>query len=134
MTFAIGPTGIWQGEPEELAAHHCFDPGVAAWIRNFLPQSVPVFDLGCGLGGYVTVLRNAGFDAVGIDGKAYAPHVYGFDLTLSLPRWVHGNVLCLEVAEHIPSWAERSFLRNVVRACTDHAYPVASHNVGVTRG
>jgi hypothetical protein len=100
-------------------------------------NSVPVIDLGCGHNFYVSVLRYAGYDAVGVDMVDLGSnHFIESDITKSF-RQVAGrntdaqligikksngvelffpkkhNVISLEVGEHLPPDKSDAYLDNV---------------------
>lgn len=91
-------------------------------IMEFFPDDVPVYDLGCGHNFYVTVLQYFGYDAWGIDstdlGSRYFTQqdltkplkFYGYGVTREK---VSGNVISLEVGEHIPEELASVYLDNV---------------------
>ncbi len=114
--FTISPTGYWQGP--HVHAYHTTDRGLGEWMASFLNPSRHVTDLGCGTGGYLSILSRAGFmHLLGIEGEVPATRHFGNiqqgDLTKPLGLKPHGAVICLEVAEHIPPEHEKAFLDNV---------------------
>lgn len=85
-----------------------------------LDKSRPVYDMGCNRGYYIDRLTNAGFDCWGFEGTPGMnhPRIKTADLTEPLPHpEKRGTVLCLEVAEHIPSAREDAFLKNLCDYC-----------------
>lgn len=120
----IASTGYWGGS-DAHEHHNCSKP-LANWIANYLgdQKDTRVYDFGCGVGAYLEVLHTSGFrNLLGFEGDP--PQVRRFkgikqhDLTkpLVLPPEDQGNVVCLEVAEHIPAEFEDVFLDNVTGAC-----------------
>ena len=82
-----------------------------------------IWDMGAGRGHYVQYLRERGVVADGMEGAVgIVPlskgHLYQRDLTqpLSAPCELRDWVMCLEVAEHIPTHLENVFLSNL--ACS----------------
>lgn len=116
---AISSTGYWTGP--NVSAHHAVDPGLAKWIAGYLDKGRLVRDLGCGTGGYLKVLADAGFTAlVGYDGEVPRQRLFGnvqqCDLTAK-HDWVCPNdAIFLEVAEHVPAQYESVLLDNVAGA------------------
>lgn len=117
----IHPTGFWAGATAHL--HHGWSPPLAAWIATYLrgQEDVPVHDFGCGLGNYSCVLADAGFDRVtGYEGevpvRAAFDHILARNLTEPLNVPYKGNVVCLEVAEHIPAFYEDTLLATITNA------------------
>lgn len=108
----ISSTGYWTGERT-----HRHSPKLANWISEFLgnEKDVPVIDMGCGLGDYLVHLQNKGFKALlGIEGeksnKVNFKNIINQDLTVpfDLTKEYKGNVISLEVGEHIPKQYQKS--------------------------
>lgn len=114
----IAPTGFWYGP--EAAAHHACDKGLAEWLAGYLDPKRQVYDFGCGLGTYLAVLRDHGFRfLVGYDGAVLPRRDFGTVLPQDLTqpfRVVPGDVVCLEVAEHVPAEFESTLLDNICGA------------------
>lgn len=117
---AIHPHGYWGRDNAHHA--HMSDEGIADWLPSFLDRSQRTHDLGCGLGTYLRALHRAGFESLtGYEGDPPAVRdwaaIVRHDLTvpLDVPR---GNVICLEVAEHVPAEHEAQLLDNIDRACS----------------
>jgi SAM-dependent methyltransferase len=117
---AITETGVWTGDSKVIADHHACDMGLANWLADYLDPERQVYDLGCGLGTYLSVLRQCGFKfLIGYDGEVNPRRDFGtvFQQDLTKPFSVKpGDVICLEVAEHIPARFEGVFLDNVCGA------------------
>ncbi len=124
----ISPTGYWNGETAHI--HHVHSEPLANWIVEFLKdkdqQNNTIYDLGCGEGHYINALEEEGFfKIVGIEGDIPKTAVSNFieqhDLTTPLPAYFKpGNVLSLEVAEHIPTKYQSNFLDNIVKLCNGY--------------
>ena len=120
----IAPTGYWLGDTAH-SHHDCCQP-LALWIaRLFIrraQQNTPVYDFGCGMGAYLRVLSGWGFTKVmGFEGEPPLGHredVRKQDLTKRFDVPERGNVICLEVAEHIPAEFESMLVDNIDRACS----------------
>lgn len=100
----IQPTGIWE---QDIADNgHLFSYYLARWIAAYLPKDKPVFDLGCGKGTYCAYLYDRGFSNVkGVEGYPLNNFEWSDIIIqdLSQPFYLgKGNVICLEVIEHIP--------------------------------
>lgn len=118
----ISPTGIWS-EEEAIAKNYphserlCF-----RLIFELFDRNKWVIDLGCGDGYYLNKLWDAGFRNIcGIDGYQgnKSPLVEIADLTKELEILMNtrGQVLSLEVGEHIPQQYEQIFIDNLCRHC-----------------
>jgi len=111
--------GIWS--LDEAANRHQFCFNLARLLPEFFDPQYPVIDLGCGLGGYAAWLAAAGYAVQAFDGT------YGLDAlpltcfhpiqTLDLARPIEnklaGQVLCLEVGEHVHPEHERILFDNL---------------------
>ena len=108
--------GIWS--QEEADSGHLFSNYLAEIFAGTLASHIRVYDVGCGNGAYVKYLEDAGFESViGIEGSQlenFKTHnIIIQDLTMPFELQTKGNVICLEVAEHIPAQYEDVFLKNV---------------------
>jgi hypothetical protein len=93
---------------------------ICDFLAGFFTPSVPLIDIGAGLGYYSKCMVRRGFQCVAIDGSEAAAAIGAFpihvcDLTIpqDLPK---GQVLCLEVGEHIPAKYEDTFLGNLLHS------------------
>lgn len=115
----IGKTGIWS---EDEAWTHAFSESVAEYISNYFESNKRVIDLGCGRGTYLGHLWANGFsDLLGVEGSGLQEfdfdHIIKHDL--STPLVIRdGNVISIEVFEHIPKKYEKVFVENIVRCCS----------------
>ena len=124
----IAATGYWDGRDAHL--HHAHSAPLAAWIAGYLhnEKDRPLYDFGCGTGAYLQILREHGFThLVGFEGDppkcavcTEPVRIYQQDLTRAFMVPKPGNVVCLEVGEHIPAELESVFLDNLTRACDRH--------------
>lgn len=117
----IGKTGIWS---EDEAWTHAFSYYTAKYIGDYFEKDIPVIDLGCGKGTYIKYLWDRGFTEVsGIEGSELSdmdiPFVTVADLSKPLERngW-SGNVISIEVFEHIPKEHEAQFVENICNCCS----------------
>lgn len=111
-------TGIWSKKEADL--YHQSSPKLAEWIKNYLDPEFPVYDFGCGNGYYLGELEKSGFLCYGFEGTAMkylCNHVKLCDLTKPQTVTHRGSVLSLEVGEHLPIWAEQTFLDTITNAC-----------------
>ena len=119
----IAETGYWNAETAHI--HHVHSPELSKWICNFFgDKKERIFDMGCGLGHYLKDLQDAGFtNLVGFEGdppvnKVFM-NIWRYDLTkpMSIISIEKGNVISLEVGEHIPSEFMDTYLDNVTNHC-----------------
>lgn len=115
------PTGAW--EKSEIDGQHVFSYRLAEFIAKLLPKNEPLFDLGCGTGAYSKYFRDIGFTNItAIEGsdleELFETPVEVFDLTEPMVVENPGNVVCLEVAEHVPGEYMDILLDNIDKCCS----------------
>jgi len=102
--MGIKNTGIWEQDIADTG--HIFSYYLARWIAKYLPTEYIVYDFGCGLGTYCQYLTDRGFKkVVGAEGYPLNNFEYDKILIQDISKPFHfgrGNVMCLEVIEHIP--------------------------------
>lgn len=113
-------TGAW--EKSEVEGQHAFSYRLAEYVSKLLPKNEPLYDLGCGLGTYSKYLRDVGFTNVtAVEGsdleELFETKVEVHDLTEPIEPKNPGNVLCLEVAEHVPGEYMDILLDNISKCC-----------------
>lgn len=113
--------GAWD-YTDALKGHH-FSLNLALAIAKCFDSSKLVIDLGCGPGFYAQTLKREGFKTIrAYDGTpdfknlALFDKIEVLDLTEPFPEGVSGQVICLEVGEHIPKKYMAQFLDNVAKA------------------
>lgn len=122
----ISETGFWAGET--AYRHHVHSPKLAQFIVDLLYNKSPdntkkrVYDLGCGLGEYLLKLEQSGFNnLVGFEGEIpknkVSVHIWKQDLTRPIKVDEKGNVIFLEVGEHIPQKFEKDIVSNIYNLC-----------------
>lgn len=118
----ISSTGYWRAHDAHL--HHVCCQPLAKWIASRLSydKEKPVYDFGCGLGYYLSILQDEGFTNLsGFDGdpaeKRIFQNINKQDLSLPFTVPAPGHCIFLEVAEHIPAKYEHIFLKNIADAC-----------------
>jgi hypothetical protein len=122
---AINEKGFWDGA--NVHKHHAHNESLAKWIANYLitDKDKPVYDLGCGLGFYLKELEKSGFtNLTGYEGSIphhgkFFDNILQHDITLPLHNLPPGNVICLEVGEHIPGHHQYYFLENLKNLCNN---------------
>lgn len=118
----ISDTGFWKAETAHI--HHVNCQSLGIWLAFYLKDSKnkPINDFGCGLGYYLNMLKQIGFtNLTGYEGdppkKKLFNNIINQDLTKPFTVNEAGDLIFLEVAEHIPAEFENIFLDNVKRAC-----------------
>lgn len=116
----IAPSGYWDKNLARKYHQHSHELG--SWIADFFEKHKQVHDLGCGWGKYLKDLELRSFQKlVGYEGEVpdnkFFDNIVAQDLTQKFEVSEKGNVICLEVAEHIPSEYTDVFLDNILNAC-----------------
>lgn len=125
--------GTWPGDRWEYRSgafalqeqtHRPCDKPLARAIAEWFGSKLPAYDLGCSTGNYVKELRGAAINCYGFDATPGIQTLYNMveELDLARPQQFKetpGNVLCLEVAEHIHPEDEPHFLANLGKLCAD---------------
>lgn len=118
-------TGVWS--QEEANTGHVFDYNLAKWLGQYFQKDVPLIDMGCGPATYLRYFHDIGFkNLIGVEGTALRQSEFGNvfigDLTQNIDLGRKGNVMCLEVAEHIPEEYMDQFLNNLVNHLPENPY------------
>lgn len=118
----IAPTGFWDKNLGNKYHQHSHELG--AWIAGYFEKYKQVHDFGCGWGKYLKDLDFCGFQHLkGYEGivpdNKFFHDIVEQDLTKKFKVKTKGNVICLEVAEHIPAEYTDIFLSNICNACDD---------------
>lgn len=107
-------------------------------LREHYNVNERIFDFGCGPGTYCKYFEDRGFqDVIGIEGLhlnnfELCSHIKIYDLSspfaLMLPDEEHlkGNVISIEVGEHIPREFEKTFIDNLVYHAKKNRYIIVS--------
>jgi hypothetical protein len=121
----IHPTGYWSGSSAH--SHHIHSKKLSNWICNFLKdqKNYFIYDMGCGLGNYLLDLKNNGFTKlIGFEAEPPEKKVFyniiAKNLTLPIELEKKGNVISLEVGEHIPKKYMNTYLDNVCKNCSNY--------------
>lgn len=121
----IAETGYWNGETAHLHHVHCKE--LSKWICEFLKgqEDKELYDFGCGMGNYLNDLNKNGFiRLVGFEGdyssKRVFKNVLMQDLTKAINILIKGNVISLEVGEHIPAQYMNVYLDNICNNCNGY--------------
>jgi hypothetical protein len=121
----INENGYWNGETAH--EHHVHSPELSAWICDFLKghEHHQLYDMGCGLGNYLLDLSNNGFKRLkGFEGSIPKERVFKLiteqDLTKPFQMYEQGNVISLEVGEHIPKELMSIYLDNIKNNCNKY--------------
>jgi hypothetical protein len=132
----ISKTGYW--EASEAPAHHIHSPELSKWICNFLNEdkNKTIIDFGCGMGHYLRDLHlNDYNNLLGVEGDPpytdYPFKIITQDISVPFSLERIGNVICLEVGEHIPKEFQNSFIDNITKHCDNYLIMSwALHNQG----
>ena len=125
MKKEIAETGYWNGETAHIHHVHCKE--LSKWIFEFLKdyKNKITYDFGCGLGNYLKDLQEKGFsNLIGYEAdpskKKVFEHIMVKDLTIPFVLPVAGNVISLEVGEHIPSQYQDIYIDNITKHCNNY--------------
>ncbi len=118
----ITSTGIWGPEEVKKGGYPHNDSLVSKLAKVFSTSEV-IRDFGCGDAYYITKLQEHGYKVFGYDGfipkaNKISDRCMTIDLSKHIPVMFRGQVLSLEVGEHIPAEFEDVFLDNLVSACS----------------
>ena len=121
----IAETGYWNGETAHI--HHVHSKELSEWISDFLKEDKAkiTYDFGCGLGNYLKDLQESGFsNLIGYEAdpskKKVFEHIMVKDLTILFVLPIGGNVISLEVGEHIPKKYQDIYLDNITKNCNGY--------------
>lgn len=117
--------GYW--EPEFAKQHHVHSQKVSDWVINFLSneKETIIYDFGCGMGTYLSDLHNNGFKhLVGVEmfppKNDYEFVIKSQNLSESFSYENKGNVISLEVGEHLPPHHMDTYLDNITSHCSNY--------------
>jgi SAM-dependent methyltransferase len=121
----IDKTGFWR--KDSAVSHHIHSKLVSNWICKFLSydKNKIIYDLGCGVGDYLKELKENGHvKLIGFEGDPIKLHedldIRQKNLTEVFEHYEKGNVLCLEVGEHIPKEFQEIFIENMTSICDEY--------------
>lgn len=121
----IDVTGYWT--KEFAKDNHIHSPNLSKYISKLLEneKEMMIYDLGCGMGDYLYDLYNVGFK--NLLGVEYDPlekhqniHIVRHNLTKPILFEKKGNVISLEVGEHIPNEFQDIFIKNITENCANY--------------
>ena len=126
----IHPSGWWESNDD---VPHLLVPSICNWIINFFKndKDQPLHDFGCGLGHYLAKIADAGYtNLIGYEGKIAKNSIFTniIEQNIAFPFDIpnKGNVICLEVGEHIPAEFMGNLLTNLATACAPGKHLVLS--------
>ncbi|MGL6121672.1 MAG: hypothetical protein ACRC1W_01285 [Shewanella sp.] len=117
----ISETGIWGDE--ETRTNNCPHSELLCFrLYRLFDTRFYVYDFGCGDGYYIRNLREMGYRYVmGFDGfigvHNIDPGIEEIDLSKPYQAKSKGQVISLEVGEHIPKHYEQIFIDNLCNNC-----------------
>jgi len=118
----IDKTGYWT--KEWAIKHHVHSDELSKWICGFLKdfKNEITYDFGCGMGTYLNDLYNDGHQNIfGVEmdpPKTDYPFIIkSKNLTEPFNIGEKGNVISLEVGEHIPKQFQDIYLENLTSHC-----------------
>lgn len=124
----IKDTGAWNYNESTYNENHYLDTGAADYLVELFGKDYTLFDFGCGAGYYLKYIQDKG-ENVNIFGvEPYVTshadlkivNIVSKDLTEDFDLDKRGNLLCLEVLEHIPADLESKAIDNIARHCDNY--------------
>lgn len=138
----ISKTGIWSAD-EAMQSGYPRSEVLAQKLLQVFDQHMAILDFGCGDAFYVNFLRQHKYPAYGFDG--YLPKDFPYierwsgvedhgakvlndktDLAKVFYTPFEGQILSLEVGEHIPKEYEKTFIDNLCENCYSNSKIVLS--------
>lgn len=117
--------GFWH--PDFAKQHHVHSQKVSNWIMNFLSndKETIIYDFGCGMGTYLNDLYNNGHkNLIGVEmfppKNDYSFEIKSQNLAERFDLRVKGNVISLEVGEHLPAQHMGVYLDNITSHCSNY--------------
>lgn len=123
-------SGAWNYNEGKLDESQYLDKPLINSIINFLNEEHILFDFGCGTGYYLKYINSLFPDKelIGIEPSVLKSSQKKFnniiELDLSKPFNLNkkGNILCLEVLEHIPLKYESVAIDNIINHCNNYLF------------
>jgi hypothetical protein len=117
--------GFWH--PDFAKQHHVHSQKVSDWIVNFLSldKETTVYDFGCGMGTYLNDLHKNDYkNLIGVEmippKNDYPFEIKSQNLAEKFYFGVKGNVISLEVGEHLPPKHMNTYLDNITSHCSNY--------------
>ena len=136
--MSITTTGAWDySDRDTFNAYHDEETGEAKFlctntlknIYNLLPENSNLLDFGCGTGHcieYINSINTKNIKCTGIEpyvDSIYAQRKNILSRDMTQPFQIEkGNVMCLEVLEHIPKEYENIAVENLVNNCDNFLF------------
>jgi hypothetical protein len=116
-------TGIWTQETADMG--HIHSEKLQINLINLLNKEEQIIDFGCGLGFYLSKFKENNFvKLLGVEGfnlnNFLFDNVLIQDLSQSFDLNLKGNVISLEVGEHIPKNFEDVYIENITKHCDNY--------------
>ena len=117
--------GFWH--PDFAKQHHVHSQKVSDWVVKYLSEDkeTTVYDFGCGMGTYLNDLHKNGFkNLIGVEmippKNDYPFEIKSQNLAENFDFVVRGNVISLEVGEHLPPQHMEVYLNNITSHCSKY--------------
>lgn len=118
--FLISETGYWTQEMANTG--HAFSSTLCESIMELLEKEKQIIDFGCGFGDYLKKFSDNGYkNLLGVEGFQLSNFNFNNiiiqDLSEDFDLNLKGNVISLEVGEHLPPQYEDIFIENITKHC-----------------
>lgn len=113
--------GIFKKEYQEHRKYNRMSKSLITHISEYFNKDYPVYDFGCGNGEYLYELQKQGFTVFGYEGTPGINEIsvipiteHNLTIPLDKPKQT-GNVMCIEVLEHIPKQYENVIVNTLIK-------------------
>lgn len=126
--ITIKDSGAWDYNNSNYNERRYFDVGLANYLIKLFGSSYTLLDFGCGTGYYLKHIQENAINVLAVGVEPYAQehtalesaNIVSADLTTDFNLGVIGNLLCLEVLEHIPNALQETAIRNITKHCNNY--------------
>lgn len=130
MGLKITSTGAWNYQENTGDDSRCLDTPLSHEIYKLIGSNSTLLDFGCGTGYYVKYIQglDASLKVIGIEpltegcNLVQTDNILNKDLTEDFNLDIKGNVMCIEVLEHIPVQFEAIAVNNIVKHCDNYLF------------
>jgi hypothetical protein len=121
----ISKSGAWYYNNPHDYVDNQVDKNFIDSIFYFIKEEKILMDFGCGEGIYLKYISTLIKDIELIGIEPYVTnekYVFNYDLTQPFDLKKKGNILCIEVLEHIPPSLENFVINNIIQHCNNYLF------------